>query len=232
MKIERLGCIATALVMALVVTGQVKADFLIDTWKPGQMTMLQPPVAFGHAWHETFGQTITVPVSDPVLDSFAFTFVCLDLPEWDFSAYVMGWSGSKASGSVLWKSDPQVMNYTGNQTFAFDTGGLPLTAGGQYVLFLSVSEFSSGGDAPAFGRMPRWNLYPDPYDGGRIVFLDNGNDTSLWTTQTWSLLPSPYPVSADLGFQASFSPVPVPGAALLGVLGLSVAGWRLRRRTA
>ena len=47
MKIERLGCIATALVMALMVTGQVKANFLIDTWKP-QMTMLQPPVGFGY----------------------------------------------------------------------------------------------------------------------------------------------------------------------------------------
>jgi hypothetical protein len=102
------------------------------------------------------------------------------------------------------------------------------------VLFLSVSEFSSPSDAPAYGRMPRWDLYPDPYDGGRIVFLDNGSNTSLWTTQTWSLLPSPYPVSADLGFQAAFSTqvVPVPGAALLGAIGLSFAGWRLRRRTA
>jgi hypothetical protein len=36
----------------------------------------------------------------------------------------------------------------------------------------------------------------------------------------------------DCEIHCTFQPVPVPGAALLGVIGLAVSGWRLRRKTA
>ncbi len=42
---------------------------------------------------------------------------------------------------------------------------------------------------------------------------------------------SPLGTGDYIAVNLSINPVPIPGAALLGALGLSVAGWRLRRRT-
>jgi len=61
--------------------------------------------------------------------------------------------------------------------------------------------------------------------------------SGLWGAGTGLALPStPTTVANGLyrfgpNFQFTDTVVPVPGAALLGILGLSCAGWRLRRRT-
>ncbi len=60
---------------------------------------------------------------------------------------------------------------------------------------------------------------PDNYQRGTLWARD-------WMNIAWSEIPG-----TDLTFRTYVEPVPVPGAVLLGVIGLGCAGWRLRRRS-
>jgi hypothetical protein len=59
--------------------------------------------------------------------------------------------------------------------------------------------------------------------------------SALWGPDTGLALPSTSVVDGSYRFGPNFqftdTVVPVPGAVLLGIIGLSCAGWRLRRRT-
>jgi hypothetical protein len=57
------------------------------------------------------------------------------------------------------------------------------------------------------------------------------DDCLLWGTLASGELLAGLELGISGDAQVSLVPVPVPGAALLGTLGLSFAGWRLRRRT-
>jgi hypothetical protein len=173
----------------------------------------------------TYGQTVTVPATDTTLHSFTFY---VQLPtNLTFRGEVYAWdpttgnpannTSGNATGPALYESGPMhTTSYNGGigpfEPITFKTGGINLTAGAQYVLFFTISR-DYAADAPAAG-IPGFAGYTatDTYSGGDFVFLNNGGDTSQWTTTPWSNLVAFG--ADDLAFTASFSPPP-PGSKVL-----------------
>jgi hypothetical protein len=199
-------------------------------------------VSFGWGFNglntATYGQTVTVPATDTKLDSFTFY---VDLPtELLFRGEVYAWDNNCpcATGPALYESSAThttAYDPSGNsfQPIAFNTGGITLAAGQQYVLFATVSNDwdanttinASGCSSDGPGCLDNfgyWGAIPssppaDPYPGGNLVWIYNLSDTSAWTANP----PPPFPmwqnfVSSginDSAFKASFSsPLPASKA--------------------
>lgn len=111
------------------------------------------------------------------------------------------------------------MNAAGTlQKFTF-LPGLTLTAGQQYVAFLSVSNLPAQ-PLSAF-TMP---MNTDNPIAGDFVFLNNGLDPGAWT-QRWVFDPS------DVWFQVSFTAaVPELSSWALLLLGFAAVAWTAHRR--
>src|ERR1700742_1775377 len=156
----------------------------VDT-SPGDATL----APFGEApgGTPTYGQTITAPNDDHVLQGFTITTATVPATT-TFRGELFAWDGAKATGASLFESGPMTPAAAAPQTFSFDMGpgGQVLTAGGQYVLFLTTSKDDGTGNGALAARDD------DPYPGGRYVFTDG--DASTWTTAAWSDLGG----SADL----------------------------------
>jgi hypothetical protein len=165
----------------------------------------------------TIGETVTVPATDTVLDSFTFY---VDLPTaLVFRGEVYAWDSTDpanqhATGSALYESGPMsTTSYNfgfSPQPITFNTGGINLTANTQYILFITTAR-----DTPS--PIPYNNEYgfygttqTDTYTGGDFWQLPGTNDPGAWTTTPWF---SGTSYIADLGFQASFSsPLPTSKA--------------------
>ena len=172
------------------------------------------------------GQTVTVPMTDTVLDSFTFY---LDLPTnlifrgevyaWDpntldpNNSFAMG----SATGPALYASGQMHTTSYGMgftpQPITFNIpGGLPLTAGAQYVLFFTTSrDYAANAAANITDTGFVGYTATDTYMGGDWVYVDDAGDPSQWTTKGWwhpALFPDIF-FQDDLAFQASFSP-PLP----------------------
>ena len=155
--------------------------------------------AWGYPDTATYGQTVTAPSGDNVLRSFSF-YVRTE-GTITYRAEVYAWDGTKATGSALFESPPRTVGPTGGEFEEVETvtGGVPLTPGQQYVLFLSVSkdyESNSRGDV---GCM-RFNE-SSAYGGGEFRGLNDSGDESRWTSFGWS----GWEPGADLAFKATFS---------------------------
>ena len=124
-----------------------------------------------------------------------------------------------ATGPALYSSDQMHTTSYGSgftpQPITFNIpGGLKLTAGVQYVLFITTSvDFAANAGITAtsfFGYTPT-----DTYSGGDWVYVDDGGDPNQWTMKGWwhpALFPDIF-FQDDLAFQASFSsPLPTSKA--------------------
>jgi hypothetical protein len=154
----------------------------------------------------TMGQTVTVPATDTRLDSFTFY---ADLPPGLlFRGEVYAWNGSSATGSALYESSamqttqytpplspypPGGCNYSltdpgAFQPITFNTGGINLTAGAQYVLFVTISRdyaADAGEGSGCWGTIHSFGQPPVSYSGGSMFWLNDGGNPNLWTT-TWN----------------------------------------------
>lgn len=191
---------------------------------------------FGYPDTATYGQTFTTPNgTDTTLASFALV---VDLPSTTaFGAHLYQWDGAKATGSSLWDSPV----YTPDSNSGFETAtftpGVNLNSALQYVFFISTSGVvgTGGGDV---GRMP--NSGVNPYTGGLFVFINNGQNASLWTSLNWTQ--NFCGAGCDLAFTAVFNPpnggggggpggdVPEPGTYLVVATGLVIMVDQSRKR--
>ncbi|MBL8851881.1 MAG: PEP-CTERM sorting domain-containing protein [Planctomycetaceae bacterium] len=224
--------LACATMLALA-TAKTEAG-MIDTesgWDHGYAVS-----SFGEPWAATYGQTFTVVGLETVLNSFSFWLDDLaynpDAPDpTEFAAYVMAWdSGARhATGQILYQSAMQSTSNNhgldGWEEFRFNTGNLSLTAGQQYVAFLSASSFFddvNGQSAMGFRGA-------DVYAGGQWVNMFNGSEFAMLTTNVWGNL-----AGQDAAFRMTFSTpvnVPEPSSIVLLMTG-GVVGtiWYGRRR--
>jgi hypothetical protein len=182
----------------------------------------------------TYGQTVTVPLTDTKLDSFTFY---VDLPTnllfrgevyaWDpntldpANSFAMG----SATGPALYASGQMHTTSYGSgfapQPITFNIpGGLPLTAGAQYVLFFTTSmDAAANAGITAVGFVGYTST--DTYMGGDWVYIDDGGDPNQWTTKGWWHPALFFPGQDDLAFQASFSsPLPTSKAQCMN------GGWK------
>jgi hypothetical protein len=172
--------------------------------------------SFGYPWGvtntATYGDTVTVPTNgDTELNSFTFYLGPQDSGSGaiNYEAYVYGWNSGTdmATGSALYSSGPQ--SYTAGAGFSPVTfhPSIDLTAGGSYVLFFSTSGLQGGQPISTI----EWATSNTVITGVTGVYLNNGNDPSLWTTAGWATGyggtagPGEFATSIDFG-----SPVVTP----------------------
>jgi hypothetical protein len=216
------GVGVAALSLALV-PGALASTTIGNTPPWTQASGIASGFGYGTCCTATYGQTVTVPPTDTALDSFTFY---VDLPTTlTFRGEVYAWDNTlqHATGNALYESG-QMHTTSYHQGFGpyeaitFNTGGIPLTAGAQYVLFFTISRdyaANAGITDTAFVGVTA----ADTYSGGNWVFINNacttsttgdcGGDTSLWTTMPWSNQVGVPGGADDLAFTASFSP-PLP----------------------
>ena len=180
----------------------------------------------------TYGQTFTVGPTDTALNNFSFWLHdSKKNGPLTVEAVVMQWNGHQAVGPALWTSSPMTTSTKkGMQQLTFNTGGLGLKPGTQYVAFLTTSPFASdAGHSAKVGYTKQ-----DPYGQGGFVYINNGSDMSKLTTTNWHHAPN----GRDLAFRANLvnpAQTPVPSGLLLGVIGsgsLLATAWRGRRKKA
>jgi len=191
---------------------------------------------FGKDNTATYGQTFTVPGSDNDLQSFSFFLGDLSAGnQLLFQGYVAEWDAgaNRITGPLLYtsgvRSGPAVG--TGFTRYDFDTGGLSLVSGGQYIAFLSASEHF--GAIPVADATARWGyLNADEYAGGGFWFFNNGDDFSLLSSASWENF-----VGGgvdDLAFEMQFGEagtvIPEPSTILLLGTGLVALAIGVRRR--
>jgi hypothetical protein len=205
--------------MIVLSASRARSDVIIDT--TGAVSGGIAP--FGVPNTATYGQLVTVPTA-PDTDLVSFGFLINGPTTETFKTYVYAWDGSEATGPALFTSSVQTL--TGSESLFTTTiaGGLNLIAGQRYVLFASVSEVYGTSVGTA-----QWYTAPSSaYPGGNFVFINNGGDTSQWTSTPWANI-----TSINSGFTADFAAVPEPSSmvmASLGGLGLLAYAWRRHRR--
>lgn len=156
---------------------------------------------WGYNDYATHGQTIVAP-ADSVLDRWSF-YASQDTvgPQTiAYRAYVYAWDGAKAVGGPLYTSGLQEFTTAPAPVeVKVETGGVPLVAGQQYVLFVSTSaDF----EANSAGDLACWMDGAFAYADGAWRFQLNGTDESQWTQLAWF-------GGDDTAFRAEFSP-PAP----------------------
>jgi hypothetical protein len=195
------------------------ADTTIDTTLSWNGSTIISGFGYGQpCCTATYGQTVTVPATGTWLDSFTF-YVQLptnllfrgEVYAWDpTTGNPADFTSGNATGPALYESSAMhTTSYSGGfgpfEAITFNTGGIHLTAGAQYVLFFTISK-DYAANAPTAGVAGFVGYIPtDAYSGGDFVFINNGGDASQWTTVPWThYAPFGIPID-DLAFKASFS---------------------------
>ena len=218
--------LAIGTLLGIALAGPARGQTTIDTTGDPNKTNI---IYYGTPETTTYGQTITVPNNgDTNLTDFTFYLDAPSSGQIQSSAYVYAWNGSQATGSALYTSSPfDIVAGSGdNQPITINTGGLNLAAGQQYVLFFSLADPTNY--AASTGEDAWVGTSDDSYSGGQFVFLNNSNDMSGWTHDTWSTWSVP-----DLSFKADFQPgAPLPEASTFLSFGglLSMGGLAALRR--
>lgn len=227
----RFSSLVTSLVLAVFPLFFAAPAFALTIDTTGSWDGTTEVCCFGETNTATYGQTFTADAVDTQLDSFSFFLNDRVNPDViDFRAYVYAWGGNFATGPELFES--ATMSTTNNggadgfERIDIVTGGIQLTAGVQYVLFLSASEVFDGAvGTGSWGSINAGGSGASTVPGGNFVFQNNTANFGQLFTANWAVR------SGDTAFVAEFSaptPIPEPSTALL--FGLGIAGLATRRR--
>ena len=160
-----------------------------------------------------YGQTFTVPASDPILDYFTVRVESRFSPATSFEFKIAEWddANSVVVGSPLYTSVTQTA-HSGLTDFTF-TANLSLVPGGKYVAFIDSTgyAFNNGLNIGGTGS--------DLYTGGAFAY------PPFTTSQPWTV----YTDGTDLSFAARFVPEPNSVAALAAFFGLILSRRTLHR---
>jgi hypothetical protein len=183
----------TMLLGLLLAAGTALADTVIDTTPQADA----PICCFGHQATATYGQLITAPADDTQLDSFTFLMNITGTVVVHGEVYA--WDGEKATGPNLFESEPRtVSNTSGFEEVTFETGGVQLVPGEQYVLFATISKDYASSDGSGSWQAV-WS--GNPYPGGHFVYMHDHFSFDQLFTIPWEQNAS----ELDLAFKAVFS---------------------------
>ena len=230
-----------ALALAGLAAGQTAhAQSTISTVPAWNGTDYEYP--FGNPNTTTYGQTITATAAAANLQDFTFYLAPYAGTAPTLNAYVAAWDGTKITGPLLYSSGDVIGPTTGGDTvggftpYTFTPGGVALTPGQQYALFISTANhYSASNQQDILGA-----VYNNPYAGGAFIYDNVGANFNALSTAAWTGTGNNSSFSShDLAFKADFGPnasaAPEPSQfaglsfAALAVLGLVL---KARRKTA
>lgn len=166
------------------------------------------------------GQTFRINEGNALVNSISFP-VTAESSGRSFQAGVAAWSGSSATGPVLYLSDPVVMLGDGSwESFTFAPENLILNQSQQYLLFL----IPTSGNEP-FDSLVGLTSQASYPGGGSFFTVVPQSDMETMLTQSWN------PVPLDMAFTITYQ-VPVPEPSSLAMLCLGSSALWLRRRFA
>jgi len=145
-----------------------------------------------------YGQVVTVPAGDPYLNSFAFL---VNMPSSIvFRGMVYAWDGEKATGPNIYEGEPMTTSGSGAyEEITFETGGVKLVPGQQYILF---AEASSGPQNGVWGMVTT-----NPYGGGVLQYDNNAGDINDLLANPWDSVTQGQATN-DFAFRAVFTSEP------------------------
>jgi len=163
----------------------------------------------------TYGEIFTAPNTDTNLESFSF-WAANPVVSGDIllGGYIATWTGSNA-GTLLYSSPSYDYPNTGEAQISFNTGGVTLVPGQQYVMFLSVSQYYG----QSFGQLQVDAGNPLTGLNG-FAWYNNADDFNGLFTNGWDN----YYASPDWAVDLEFTPEPsslmLLGTGILGGLGI------------
>ncbi|MFZ0707823.1 MAG: PEP-CTERM sorting domain-containing protein [Candidatus Korobacteraceae bacterium] len=170
---------------------------------------------------QTYGEIFTAPDGINNLTSFSFytgdPFFSGDIIA---GAYIATWTGTHA-GALLYDSGQFNYDNAGNEELTFNTNGVAVSPGQQYVMFLSTSKFHGESVGATYVSYGGTNQYLDGF-----AYFNNGRDFESLFFNDWNA----YGLQPDWAIDLEFNSVPEPGTLLMlgtGILG-SIAGFQRR----
>lgn len=158
---------------------------------------------FGNPDTATYGQSFTAPEGVKKLKKFQFAVGAnTGTGTMTVRGELYGWDGSKATDMIWESKNPTTIDLTqGDPTWHKVKMKLKkkgkVTAGQQYVMFLTVSKDYE--DNPV-GLIAQWGMTAaDALPNSQTVWINDTGDESRWTTETWSGIPT-----QDFALKAKF----------------------------